>query len=129
MPILYSSKQIIRVLETHGFFVSQKGSHVKMKTTVVPIRPVIIPANRKVIPFGTFRSIVRQSGLTESDFLFVHEVDEVNFRNSGREWFGEALTIESKSFEVSIGLGSEAYCGNFSFRACSASLAISGPPG
>lgn len=70
MPLLHSSKHIIHVLEIHGFyFVSQKGSHIKMRTRTLPTRTVIIPANRKVIPFGTFRSIVRQSGLTEPDFL------------------------------------------------------------
>jgi predicted RNA binding protein YcfA (HicA-like mRNA interferase family) len=69
MPVLYSSKIIIRVLETHGFyFVSQKGSHIKMRSQSETPHTVIIPANRKAIPYGTFRSIVRQSGLTESDF-------------------------------------------------------------
>jgi len=33
-----------------------------------PTLTVIIPANKKEIPMGTFHSIVRQSGLAEEDF-------------------------------------------------------------
>lgn len=33
-----------------------------------PTLTVIVPANRKEIPTGTFRSILRQSSLTEADF-------------------------------------------------------------
>ncbi len=29
---------------------------------------VIVPANKKEIPYGTLRSIIRQSGLTKKDF-------------------------------------------------------------
>ena len=65
MPKLYASKHIVRVLELHGFsFVSQKGSHMKyckMEKGITTV--VIVPANRKEIPFGTFHSIVRQSKL------------------------------------------------------------------
>lgn len=70
MPRLYSSARITRVLQEHGFYyVSQKGSHAKFRkeegdTTYT----VIVPANKKEIPFGTFRSIVRQSGLSTEDF-------------------------------------------------------------
>ncbi len=37
-----------------------------------------------------------------SDYLYVHEIDNLNFRSSGREWFGEALTIENHSFNISL---------------------------
>ncbi|MCB9251823.1 MAG: type IX secretion system sortase PorU [Flavobacteriales bacterium] len=40
--------------------------------------------------------------ITESDYLYLHEEDLINFRNSGREWFGEALTLENAKFQVSI---------------------------
>lgn len=33
-----------------------------------PVKTVIIPDNRKEIPQGTFRSILRQSGLSQEDF-------------------------------------------------------------
>lgn len=69
MPKLYSSRQIIKVLEHEGFiFISQKGSHIKYRKTGNPGLTVIVPANRKEIPMGTFRSILRQSNLTEEKF-------------------------------------------------------------
>ena len=70
MPTLYTSKHIIRTLEKAGFyFVSQKGSHLKMrKITSDTTLTVIIPANKKSIPYGTFRSIVRQAQLDITDF-------------------------------------------------------------
>ena len=69
MPKLYSSKHIIKVLEKHKFvYVSQKGSHIKYRKHGRPTLTVIVPANRREIPFGTFRSILRQSQLQEIDF-------------------------------------------------------------
>lgn len=66
MPKLYSSREIIAVLQKHGFrYISQKGSHVKFRFRN---RTVIVPANRKEVPNGTFRSILRQSQLAELDF-------------------------------------------------------------
>jgi predicted RNA binding protein YcfA (HicA-like mRNA interferase family) len=60
---------VIAGLERAGFaFVSQRGSHVKYRKTGSPARTVIVPASRKEIPRGTFRSIVRQSGLSEAAF-------------------------------------------------------------
>jgi len=69
MPKLYSSKQIIKVLEKHNFFyISQKGSHIKYRNRGRPTLTIIVPANRREIPHGTFRSILRQSQLQELDF-------------------------------------------------------------
>ena len=69
MPKLYSSARIIKALQRKGFiYISQKGSHVKFRKSGAPALIVIIPANRKEIPFGTFKSILRQSRLTEKDF-------------------------------------------------------------
>ncbi|HED38192.1 MAG TPA: addiction module toxin, HicA family [Ignavibacteria bacterium] len=66
MPKLYSSKYIIMVLLQNGFIlISQRGSHAKYKKGQ---RTVIVPSPKKQIPIGTFRSILRQSGLTNSDF-------------------------------------------------------------
>jgi len=51
----------------NGFrFVSQKGSHQKYKKDKTI---VIVPHPKKEIPMGTFRSIVRQSGLKKEDFF------------------------------------------------------------
>lgn len=69
MPKLYSSKHLIKVLEKQRFiYVSQKGSHIKYRKHGRPTLTVIVPANRREIPFGTFRSILRQSHLQKIDF-------------------------------------------------------------
>jgi len=66
MSKLLSSKQIIKTLTKNGFIsVSQRGSHVKFKKGN---RIVIGPSPKNEIPSGTFRSIVRQSGLTREYF-------------------------------------------------------------
>jgi predicted RNA binding protein YcfA (HicA-like mRNA interferase family) len=69
VPKLYSSRQVIAGLEREGFiFVAQRGSHAKYRKAGSPVRTVIVPAGRKQIPRGTFRSILRQSGLDENAF-------------------------------------------------------------
>lgn len=69
MPKLYSSREVIATLEQEGFaFVSQRGSHVKYRKAGTTTRTVIVPAGRKEIPRGTFRSILRQAGLDENAF-------------------------------------------------------------
>ncbi len=68
MPKIYSSNEIINVLKKFGFnFVSQKGSHGKFKNS--SNRTVIIPTGKKEIPFGTFRSILKQAGVTLQQFM------------------------------------------------------------
>lgn len=67
MPKLFSSGHIVKVLQRKGFiYISQKGSYVKFRKANLT---VIVPANRKEIPYGTFKSILRQSHLNEEDFL------------------------------------------------------------
>lgn len=69
MPKLYSSKHIIKILLQKDFiFISQKGSHIKLRKQDNPTLTVIVPDNKKEIPIGTFRSILRQSNLSEEDF-------------------------------------------------------------
>ena len=69
MPKLYSSDEILKVLAIHNFyFVSQKGSHIKYRKDGNPTLTVIVPANRKQMPTGTFNSILRQANLTKQDF-------------------------------------------------------------
>ena len=67
MSKILSSDQIIKTLLKFGFkFISQRGSHQKYQKEGFT---VIVPSPRKEIPTGTFRSIVRQSGLTMNDFI------------------------------------------------------------
>ena len=69
MPKLYSSAYIIKILQKEGFvFVSQRGSHIKLRKKGHPVRTVIVPAKRKEIPIGTFKSILRQSSISEDRF-------------------------------------------------------------
>lgn len=68
MPKEYSSKEIETVLKKIGFvFVSQKGSHGKFKNTSG--KTVILPMNKREIPYGTFRSILKQAGLDLTQFV------------------------------------------------------------
>ena len=66
MSKLPSSKLIISTLLKNDFrFISQRGSHCKYRKDD---KTVIVPSPHKEIPIGTFRSIVRQSGLSVDDF-------------------------------------------------------------
>lgn len=67
MPRRLSSDEVLRVLRKHGFgFASQKGSHLKYRHPSG--RTAIVPHPRKVLPIGTTRAIIRQSGLAATDF-------------------------------------------------------------
>jgi len=67
MTKLPSSQKILNTLLKNGFiYVSQRGSHQKFRKDD---RTVIVPAPRKEIPVGTFRSIIRQSGLNPDQFV------------------------------------------------------------
>ena len=67
-PVLLSL--ILRVLRKKGFFfVRQKGSHARFRKTGNLTRNVTIKISKKEIPYGTFQSILLQSGLKESDFF------------------------------------------------------------
>ena len=41
---------------------------MKFRKSSETILTVIVPADRKEIPFGTFKSILRQANLVEGDF-------------------------------------------------------------
>ncbi|MGA2296118.1 MAG: type II toxin-antitoxin system HicA family toxin [FCB group bacterium] len=47
-------------------FVSQKGSHGKFKNNTGDI--VVLPMNKKEIPEGTFRNILKQANTTIKQF-------------------------------------------------------------
>ena len=67
MPKLYSSKEIESVLKKLEFhFSSQKGSHGKFKHN--DGRMIILPMNKKEIPIGTFRSILKQSNVSLQEY-------------------------------------------------------------
>jgi predicted RNA binding protein YcfA (HicA-like mRNA interferase family) len=67
MPERFSSRDIVKVLESLGFyFRSQKGSHGKYKDDSGKI--VIVPMNKKEIPAGTFKNILNQAGISFEKF-------------------------------------------------------------
>ncbi len=69
MPKQYSVRLVIKVLLSQDFFfVSQKGSHAKYRKMGNPTRTVIVPKHEKDLRYGTFKSILEQANLRESDF-------------------------------------------------------------
>ena len=67
MTKLPSSQKIINTLLRNGFIlISQRGSHQKYRKDD---KTVIAPVPLKEIPIGTLRSKIRQSGLTQNDFI------------------------------------------------------------
>jgi predicted RNA binding protein YcfA (HicA-like mRNA interferase family) len=69
MPRGYSVRKVIKVLESKSFFfISQTGSHAKYRKHGKPSLTIIIPIHDKDIPYGTFRSILRQAELKENHF-------------------------------------------------------------
>ena len=51
-----------------AFILSRRISHIKYRKVGNPTLTVIIPAERKQTPAGTFHSILKQSGLSKEDF-------------------------------------------------------------
>lgn len=62
------SRECVKALERAGFrAVRQKGSHIVMHR-YTPFAQAVVP-ERKTLPKGTLRSILRQAGLSNDDFL------------------------------------------------------------
>jgi predicted RNA binding protein YcfA (HicA-like mRNA interferase family) len=67
MPKRFSSDEIAKTLMALGFsFVSQSGSHGKFKSGSG--RTVIVPMNKREIPIGTYKSILKQADISQIDF-------------------------------------------------------------
>lgn len=66
---IMSGREIIKLLSKHGFeIVGRKGSHVRMKKITSEKTYIVIVPDHREIPIGTLKSIIRQSGLSESEF-------------------------------------------------------------
>ena len=65
-----SSREIEAILKKHGFsLIRQKGSHRQFIGFIQgKKRRVTVIANQKGFAIGTFKSMVRQSGLPEEEF-------------------------------------------------------------
>lgn len=69
MPKLYSSRETVKIFKRIGFVeISQKGSHLKMRGFWNDkLQTVVIPMHKE-IAFGTFKSVLSQSGMTKMEF-------------------------------------------------------------
>ncbi len=71
MPKIFSGKRVIKVLcKNFGFyFVSQKGSHVKLEKRVEGKTVItIVPLHRELAP-GTFKGVLELAQVDEKEFL------------------------------------------------------------
>lgn len=63
-------KNVIKILESLGFYqYRQRGSHVIMIKDDSTVYQPVIPLHNKDLKKGTLLSIIRQSGLTKTEFL------------------------------------------------------------
>lgn len=62
-------REVKRKLEAAGFAeASQSGSHIKfVRTTAEGTRTAVVPKHKEIAA-GTLRSILRQAGVSESEF-------------------------------------------------------------
>ena len=69
MPKLYSSNDAVKAFKRAGFSkITQKGSHLKMRGFWNgKLQTIIIPLHKQ-IAFGTFQSVLSQSGMSKSEF-------------------------------------------------------------
>ena len=69
MPKAYSAKKVILVLYRAGFsIISQRGSYIKLHKKVGAKNYTAIVPNHKEIAIGTFKSILRQAGMSKEEF-------------------------------------------------------------
>ena len=71
MPKLpsFTSTEIIKILQKKGFVIDRiKGSHHILLNKNNKIR-VVVPMHRTDLPKGTLHEIIKQSGLTDEDFM------------------------------------------------------------
>ena len=63
-----SGRECVRALEKAGFFIRrQEGSHIILRRNE-PFAQLVVP-DRKELDRGTWRAIIRQSGLTVEAFV------------------------------------------------------------
>jgi len=71
MPIRLTSKQVIKILQHHGFIcISQNGSHQKWKNKNTGSITIVPYHSDKQLPIGTLFSIIKASGIDKTDFGF-----------------------------------------------------------
>jgi len=64
-----SGKQVVKALSKIGYdFDHQRGSHIILRQNIEPYRRVTIPEHKEIAK-GTLRSIIRETGLTVTEFV------------------------------------------------------------
>jgi predicted RNA binding protein YcfA (HicA-like mRNA interferase family) len=64
-----SGKEVCQILESHGFVqVRQKGSHIIMQKKLSNSTITVPVPNHKELRTGTLLSIIRQSGVSKTEF-------------------------------------------------------------
>ncbi len=73
LPVL-SGHKFVKILSSIGFkVVGQKGSHVRLKKkTDNDVKIVVVPLHDET-SIGTYRSILKQAGLTKEEFIRLYE--------------------------------------------------------
>ena len=67
IPIV-SAAEVVKALSKIGYrYDHQTGSHMILRNTRPPHRRTVVP-NRKEVPRGTLRAIIREAGLTVEEF-------------------------------------------------------------
>lgn len=65
-----SAREVIKALSSQGFqVVSQRGSHIKMKKVDLTETHIVIIPDHSEILAGTLKSIIRQAGMTDEEFI------------------------------------------------------------
>ena len=68
LPVL-SGQELCKLLAKVGYHVGhQTGSHIILRNENPPHRRLTVPMHREIAK-GTLRAIIRQAGLTRSEFL------------------------------------------------------------
>jgi predicted RNA binding protein YcfA (HicA-like mRNA interferase family) len=63
-----SGREVVKALQRRGYVQDrQRGSHIVLRHEEPPHRRVVVPDHREVAK-GTLRAIIRQVGLTVSEF-------------------------------------------------------------
>jgi predicted RNA binding protein YcfA (HicA-like mRNA interferase family) len=64
------AKELLQALLKADFYIRhQRGSHARLFHHRNPVLRVTIPVHSKDVPEGTVRRIIKQSGLTDDEFL------------------------------------------------------------
>ena len=67
----FSGQEVIKILEKHFgfFFVSQKGSHVKLRKVESQKTVTVVVPDHKELAEGTLHNVLRQAGIEPDNFL------------------------------------------------------------